>query len=269
MAGVSGRRALVTGAGNAGGIGFAIAMALAAAGARVAITSNTARIFERRDALSAFGSGHLALVGDLTDAEQAQAVLAQVRATMGGVDILINTAGFALLGHAEMPERIEAMADDQWHHDLAINLSTTFNMTRAVLPCMQHSRYGRIVNVASVSGPIVPIARTAGYSAAKAGMVGLTRATAIENADRGITCNAVLPGWIAPDIASVSSSKAGSNKAGLNMAASNKAGKSTPASRLGTPAEVAAACVFLASDEASHITGTCLVVDGGNSIVEM
>ena len=254
MAGVSGRRALVTGAGNAGGIGFAIALALAAAGARVAITSTTARIFERRDTLSAFGSGHLAFVGDLTDAEQAQAVLAQVRATMGGVDILINNAGLSQLGRAEKPERIEAMADDKWHHDLAINLSTTFNMTRAVLPCMQHSRYGRIVNVASVTGPIVTIARTAGYSAAKAGMVGLTRATAIENADRGITCNAVLPGWIATDSAG---------------AMSNKAGKATPASRPGTPAEVAAACVFLASDEASYITGTSLVVDGGHTIVEM
>ncbi|MGB8815212.1 MAG: SDR family NAD(P)-dependent oxidoreductase [Paracoccaceae bacterium] len=254
MGKVLGRIALVTGAGSAGGIGFATARALALGGARVVLTSTTDRIFDRlADLQTAAPGDHAAYIADLTDPAQTRALIRRLRAQMGGLDIVVNNAGMVQQGRTSRLARIEKISDDDWQRALAINLTTAFNVSRAALPGLQKQGRGRIVNVASVTGPLVSITRTAGYSAAKAGMVGLTRATAIENARFGITCNAVLPGWI--DTASAS-------------AAERRAGKATPAGRCGTPAEVAAACLFLASDAASYITGTTLVVDGGNTIVE-
>lgn len=251
MAGVKGRLALVTGCGSAGGIGFATARALAQAGARVAITSTTKRIFER---LAELGEGHAGFVADLTRPAEVEALLTAARKAIGGVDILVNNAGMIQQGGKARLARIEKLTDEDWQRDLALNLTTCFNLTRAVLPLMQKKRYGRIVNVASVTGPLVTVERTAGYSAAKAAMTGFTRTVAIENAARNITCNAVLPGWIA----TASSS-----------AVELRAGKATPAGRPGTPSEVAACCLFLASEEASYVNGTSLVVDGANSIVEI
>ena len=250
MAGILGRVALVTGAGSAEGIGFATAKALAAAGARVALTSTTERIFER---LKSLGDGHAAFTADLTITKNVDDLVKAVMTKFARIDIVVNNAGMVQQGIDFKSSRIEEMTDDDWKRHLALNATTAFNVTRAVLPIMQKQQYGRIVNVASVTGPLVTNPNAAGYSSAKAAMTGLTRVTAIENASRNITCNAVLPGWIA----TASSS-----------AEEILAGKATPTARPGRPDEVAAACLFLASEEASYINGAMLVVDGANSIVE-
>ena len=250
MAGVAGRVALVTGCGSAGGIGFACAMALVAAGARVAITSTTARIHDR---LAALGAGHAAFVADLTDPVQVTGLIAGVEAALGPVDILINNAGMVQAGVPFKASRIEAVSDAEWQRHLDLNATIPFRLTRAVLPGMQGRGYGRIVNVASVTGPLVTNPRAAGYSSGKAALTGLTRVTAVENAGRGISCNAVLPGWIATPSSSPKEIRAG---------------KASPAARPGTAAEVAACCLFLASEAAAYVNGAMLVVDGANSLVE-
>lgn len=251
MPGVLGRVALVTGCGSPQGIGFAIAKLLVSGGASVAITSTTRRIHERAAELGPRGFG---LVADLTEQADVKRMAAEVRARYGRIDILVNNAGMVQVGRKHRHATVEKIQDADWQRDLALNVTTAFNVTRAVLPLMQRRGFGRIVNVASVTGPLVAIETSAGYAAAKAAMIGLTRTTAIENAQRGITCNAVLPGWIATASSSPKEIKAG---------------KATPTRRPGTAAEVAACCLFLASDEASYVNGTTLVVDGANSIVEM
>ncbi len=251
MTGFAGRIALVTGCGSADGIGMAIARALAAAGARVAITATGPRIFDR---LAELGTDHAAFTADLTDSAAVTRLLSEVTAALGAPAILVNNAGMIQQGNKLRLARLETLSDADWQAHLAMNVTTAFNMTRAVLPAMQAAGYGRIVNVASVTGPVVTVARTAGYSAAKAAMTGLTRVTALENAALGITGNAILPGWIATG--SVSSREL-------------TAGRRSPTERPGTPDEVAAACLFLVSRGASYVNGAMLVVDGANSIVEM
>ncbi len=250
MTGVAGRVALVTGAGSAEGIGFATAKFLANAGAIVAITSTTNRIFDRAKEL---GNAHEAYVADLTNPEATTELVKSLCKKFGPIEILINNAGMVQSGKRSKASLIENTEDADWQNHLSLNLTTAFNVTRAALPFMQRRKYGRIVNVASVTGPLVTNPRSAGYAAAKAAMTGLTRSTAIENASRGITCNAVLPGWI--ETASASKQEI-------------IAGKASPTARPGRPDEVAAACLFLASHEASYVNGSMLVVDGANSIVE-
>ena len=250
MTGVLERVALVTGAGSAEGIGFATAKALAAAGARVVLTSTTKRIFERLETL---GAGHAAFTADLTIAADVNELIRAVKAKFGRIEIVVNNAGMVQQGTEFKSSRIEKITDEEWQRHLALNVTTAFNVTRAVLPLMQKQEFGRIVNVSSVTGPLVTNPRAAGYSSAKAAMTGLTRVTAIENASRNITCNAVLPGWI---------------QTGSSSKEEILAGKATPTKRPGSASEVAAACLFLASEEASYINGATLVVDGGNSIVE-
>jgi 3-oxoacyl-[acyl-carrier protein] reductase len=246
MMDLSGQCALITGAGNPGGIGFAAARALADAGARVILTSTTARIFERCNEL---GGDALAFIADLRDPASA----ADLVAAAGPVSILVNNAGMVQTGLNLANSRLESMDDAEWRGHLDLNLSSAFHMMRAVLPQMRERAYGRIVNVASVTGPLVTNPGMAGYSAAKAGMVGLTRAAAIENAALNITVNAVAPGWIA-------SASQGPQEA--------RAGLATPAGRSGTPQEIAAVIAFLASPQASYVTGQMIVADGGNSIQE-
>lgn len=246
---VAGRVALVTGAGSPGGIGFAVAQALAAAGAKVAVTSTTARIHDRARELGALG-----VVADLTVPGAADRLLAEVEAALGPVEILVNNAGMVQTGRKVKRATLAELPDASWQSHLALNATTAFQMTRAVLPGMQARRHGRIVNVASVTGPMVGIEGSSGYMAGKAAMTGLTRAVALENARYNITCNAVLPGWIATP---------SSSRAEL------RAGKATPAGRPGTPGEVAACVVFLATERAAYVNGAMLVVDGGNTLQEM
>ncbi|MCB6178431.1 SDR family oxidoreductase [Rhodobacter sp. Har01] len=249
MAGVAGRVALVTGAGAAGGIGFAIARAMTAAGARVCITATTARIHDRAADL-----GCMSHIADLTDPAQVAALFAAVEAQLGPVEVLVNNAGMVQTGRDVDRQRLAGWSDAAWAHHMALNINTTFHCCRAALPGMQARGHGRIVNIASVTGPLVTIDGSSAYATAKAAVTGMTRSVALEYGRQGITCNAVLPGWIATE----------SSSEGEILA-----GRATPAGRPGTPAEVAACALFLAGDEASYVTGAMLVVDGGNTLQEM
>lgn len=249
MAGVQGRVALVTGCGSQGGIGMAIARALRDAGARVAITSTTARIHDRAAELGV--RGHVA---DLTDPAQVARLFAGVTETLGPVEILVNNAGMVQTGVRLRRARVEDLPHETFARHQALNLGTAFNTIRQALPAMIAAGRGRIVNIASVTGPIVGIEGSAGYMAGKAGMTGLTRAVALENARHGVTCNAVLPGWVATP---------------SSTPAELRAGRACPTGRPGTPEEMAHAALFLAADEASYVNGAMIVVDGANSLVEM
>lgn len=249
MGNAAGRVALVTGAGSPGGIGFAIAKALVKGGARVAITATSARIHDRAAEL-----GCLAHIADLTDPAQVADLVRSVETRLGPVEILVNNAGMVQSGKAVEDARLAEIDDAAWAHHLALNLNTTFHCCRAVLPGMAGRGFGRIVNIASVTGPVVTFAGAAGYSTAKAAVAGLTRSIALEYGAQGITCNAVLPGWIATE---------------SQTEAEARAGLATPLGRSGTPDEVAACATFLASDAASYVTGAMLVVDGGNVLQDM
>lgn len=249
MAGVAGRVALVTGAGAAGGIGFAIARALVAAGARVCVTATTARIHDRAAEL-----GCMAHLADLTDPAQVATLFAAVTERLGPVEVLVNNAGMVQSGRRVKRQSLAGWDDGAWAHHMALNINTTFHCCRAALPGMASRGYGRIVNISSVTGPMVAIDGSSAYATAKAGITGMTRAIALEYGRQGITCNAVLPGWIATESSSPKEIRAGAK---------------TPAGRPGTPDEVAACALFLASQEAAYVTGTTLVVDGGNTLQEM
>lgn len=248
-----GKTCLVTGAGSPSGIGFATAKILAELGAEVAFVATTERIYERAEELKRQGVRAKGYIADLMDRDQVERVIAEIVSEFGGVQVLINNAGMVQVGGEEDFAEISEITYESWDASIDRNLNITFNVTKTVLPYMIRDGYGRIVNVSSVTGPVVSNPGEAAYSAAKAGVVGMSRALAIEVGKHNITVNNVLPGWI--ETASQTESEA---VGGLN----------TPMRRSAEAKEVANAIVFLASEEASYITGESLVVDGGNTIQE-
>jgi 3-oxoacyl-[acyl-carrier protein] reductase len=250
---LAGRVALVTGAGSATGIGFATAQVLARRGASVAVAATTERIHERAEELRSAGYSVQGFTADLTSGEQARALAEAVVSRFGPVEILVNNAGMIQTGVPDVSKRFHELSDGEWDHIIRLNLATTVNATRSVLPAMLERRYGRIVNVSSVTGPVVANPGSTGYSTAKSAIDGLTRSLAVEVGPDGITVNSVAPGWIAT---------------GSSSEQELLAGRHTPVGRPGTPQEVAELIAFLASDASRYVTGRSIVIDGGNILQE-
>jgi 3-oxoacyl-[acyl-carrier protein] reductase len=242
---LTGKCALVTGA--SGGIGEAIAAALHGQGATVAL-SGTRR--EKLDEVAAKLGGRVhVLPCDLRDRAQVAALVQQAEAAMGQVDILVNNAGVT------KDNLFMRMKDEEWDDVLAINLTSAFILCRAALRNMMRRRSGRIVNIASISG-IFGNPGQGNYSASKAGLIGMTKSLAREVASRGITANCIAPGFIETPMTHA-----------LNEKQTEAIAGSIPAGTFGKPGDIAAAAVFLASEEARYITGETLHINGGMVMV--
>ena len=242
---LTGKCALVTGA--SGGIGEAIAAALHGQGATVAL-SGTRR--EKLDEVAAKLGGRVhVLPCDLRDRAQVAALVRQAEAAMGQVDILVNNAGVT------KDNLFMRMKDEEWDDVLAINLTSAFILCRAALRNMMRRRSGRIVNIASISG-VFGNPGQGNYSASKAGLIGMTKSLAREVASRGITANCIAPGFIETPMTH-----------GLNEKQTEAIAGSIPAGTFGKPGDIAAAAVFLASEEARYITGETLHINGGMVMV--
>lgn len=242
---LSERAALITGA--SGGIGGAVARALHAQGATVGLTGRNAEALE---ALAAeLGSRAHVLVADLGDSSAVDALMGAAEAAMGKVDVLVNNAG---LTRDTLAMR---MKDEDWDAVIAVNLTAGFRLARAALRGMMRARFGRIINITSVVGHVGNPGQ-ANYVASKAGLAGMTKALAAEVAARGITANCVAPGFIATAMTDALSDD-------LKQALMGR----IPAGRFGDPADVAGCVAFLASDEASYVTGQTLHVNGGMAMI--
>ena len=240
---LSGKSALVTGGSR--GIGRAIALALAAHGARVAV--NYASNAAAADATVAeIGKDSaVAVPGDVSDPAAAAGLVEATIAAFGRIDILVNNAGVTA------DDLILRMSEDEWVRVIDTNLKGTFSVTKAAIRPMVRQRFGRVINISSVAG-IVGNAGQANYSAAKAGIIGFTKAIAKEVASRNITANVIAPGFVDTEMT-----------ADLTEAQRSEIMRMVAVGRTATPQDVAPAAVFLASDEAAYVTGHVLTVDGG------
>ena len=250
---LQGQTALVTGAGSGDGIGFAAAKLLAEMGAEIAITATGQRIHQRAAELREAHQSARGYIADLTDRPATRSMIDAVESDFGRIDILVNNAGMTMEGHEQESSEFAELSDEDWDLSIARNLTTCYNVTRLVLPGMIRRKYGRIVNVSSVTGPMVSNKGSSAYSAAKAAMVGMSRSIAIEVGLDNITINNVAPGWIAT---------------ASQLEDEKIAAQYTPLKRAGTPMETASLIAYLATPGASYITGQIMVVDGGNCLQE-
>ena len=242
---LTGKTALVTGA--SGGIGAEIARALHAAGATVGLSGTRVEPLEAL-AANLGGRAHV-LPCNLSVAEEVEALVKRAAEAMGSVDILVNNAGITRDG------LVMRMSDDDWASVLDVNLTSTFRLCRAAIRGMMKARWGRIVNVGSVVGTTGNGGQV-NYAASKAGLLGLSKSLASEVASRGITVNVVSPGFIATAMTDK-----------LNEAQKTAILGAVPAGRMGEPADIAAAVLYLASQEAAYVTGATLHVNGGMDMV--
>jgi len=243
---LTGKTALVTGA--SGGIGGAIAKALSAQGARVALSGTRVEALEKVRA--ELGGDHPITPCNLSDPAAVDALVGQAEAALGGkLDILVANAGITKDG------LLLRMKDDDFQNVLKINLESYFRLSRAALKTMMKNRWGRIIGITSVVG-VTGNPGQANYAASKAGMIGFTKAMAAEVASRNVTANCIAPGFIASPMTDV-----------LNEAQKTALLTKIPAGRLGEGSDVAAAAVYLASDEAAYMTGQTLHVNGGMAMI--
>jgi NAD(P)-dependent dehydrogenase (short-subunit alcohol dehydrogenase family) len=255
VADLAGRIALVTGGGR--GIGRAIALSLASAGADVAVSArHEAELAETVKGIRAVGRRGEAVVCDVADRQQVEGMVARVRQTLGEPLILINNAGIAASA------RITDTTDELWDSILRINATGAFYCTRAVLPLMIQAGWGRIVNMASVASKVGG-AYIAAYAASKHALLGLTRAAAAEVATRGITVNAVCPGYVDTAMTDASTATIASKTKRSEAEARKILERFSPQDRLMTANEVAALATFLCTNAASGINGQGIVLDGG------
>ena len=241
--------AIVTGAGQ--GIGREIALTLAREGAKVVVSDITDAIYDVAKEIEKIDSQALAVKTDVSKRKETEEMAKKTLQKFGRIDILVNNAGiFPFKSLLEMEE-------EDWDRVLNINLKGVFNSTKAVLPTMVKQKCGKIINIASIVGTRVGFLNLAHYSASKGGILGFTKASALELAQYGINVNAIAPGAI--DTPGTRTSMGG--KEALEQFA-----KTIPAKKMGKPTDIANLVVFLASDESSYITGECIVVDGGYTI---
>ena len=242
---LTGKKALVTGA--SGGIGGAIARALHGAGAVVALTGTRQAALDEL-AASLAGRGHV-LVADLADSAAAEDLVKRAEEAMGGLDILVNNAGLT------RDTLLLRMKDEDWERVIEVNLTAGFRLARAALRGMMKRRFGRIIGIISVVG-VAGNAGQANYAASKAGMIGFSKALAQEVASRSITVNCIAPGFIETAMT-----------ASLSEEIKTRMLAGIPVGRFGQAVEIAAATLYLASDEAAYMTGQTLHVNGGMLMV--
>ncbi|MHA7874658.1 3-oxoacyl-ACP reductase FabG [Roseivivax sp.] len=242
---LTGKSALITGA--SGGIGGAIARALHGAGAQVGLSGT--REAPLQELAGELGEGAFVLPCNLSDAEAVAALPKQASEAMGSVDILVNNAGIT------RDNIFMRMSDEEWQSVLDVNLTSTFRLCKGVMRGMMKARWGRIVNISSIVGATGNPGQ-ANYAAAKAGMVGMSKSLAYEVATRGITVNAVAPGFIETAMTEK-----------LNDDQKSQIMEQIPMGRMGSPEEIAAGVLFLASPGAGYVTGTTLHVNGGMAML--
>jgi 3-oxoacyl-[acyl-carrier protein] reductase len=247
----AGRVAIVTGAGAPDGIGAAVARHLVGQGAKVVLGATTDRVHARA---AEFGESGVAVVGDLTAEGSAEALVAAALDRWGRVDVLVNNAGMTSVSSGwDADADVASLSLADWDSAIARNMTTAFLMSRAAVPVMTAAGYGRIVSVGSTTGAVNAMPGQSTYAAAKAGLVGFSRALALEVIGRGVTVNVVAPGYV---------------ETGSQLEFESAAATAGPIGRSGTPDEIASCVAFLAHESASFVTGAVLVADGGHSLPE-
>ena len=251
---LTGKTALVTG--STSGIGLGIAKALAAQGANI-VLNGFGDVDGPKAEVAALGVQVAYHGADMSRPEEIEALMSFSAERFGRVDILVNNAGI------QHVSRIESFPPERWDAIIAINLSSAFHTTRLALPAMQAAGWGRIINLASVHG-LVASAEKSAYVAAKHGLVGLTKVTALENASSGITCNAICPGWVlTPLVQKQVDAKAAAQGISNEEATKQLLGEKEPSKQFTTPEELGALAVFFCSPAGNNVRGVAWNMDGG------